>query len=255
MTTLIIDGDLLLYQHAFAAETPTDWGDGVWTLHADLVQTAAAFDQHIRQLEIVLGAKRSVIALSDSVNWRKGLSASYKAHRADQRKPIILKPLRAHAEENYETVCWPNLEADDVIGIIATRPGNLGKCIVVSNDKDLLQIPGKHFRPMDPESGIQIVSEFEGDMQFYRQTLTGDRADNYPGCPGIGPVAADRILEGSTDFWGSVVAAYEKAGKTEDDALLQARLARILRFEDVNYQTKEVKLWEPPSRSATILLS
>jgi DNA polymerase-1 len=245
MTILLIDGDLLLYQHAFAAETPTDWGDGLWTLHADLVQTSANFDQHIRQLELTLGAKRSVLALSDSVNWRKGLAPYYKAHRAESRKPMILKPLREHAEQAYETVCWPTLEADDVLGIIATKPQNANRCIIVSNDKDLLQIPGRHFRPMDAAAGIQIVTGFEGDMQFYRQTLSGDKADNYPGCPGVGPLMADRIIEGTTDFWGAIVAAYAKAGLTEEDALLQARLARILRDED--YDSREgVRLWQPP---------
>jgi hypothetical protein len=43
--------------------------------------------------------------------------------------------------------------------------------------------------------------------------------------------------------WDTVVEAYEKAGLTEDDALVTARLARILRAED--YDGVNIKLWEP----------
>ena len=39
--------------------------------------------------------------------------------------------------------------------------------------------------------------------------------------------------------------AYEKAGMTEDDALLTARLAYILHDKDYNEKTKEITLWTP----------
>jgi DNA polymerase-1 len=42
-----------------------------------------------------------------------------------------------------------------------------------------------------------------------------------------------------------VVAAYEKAGLTEEDAIVQARVARILRYEEFNQKKEEVLLWNP----------
>jgi DNA polymerase-1 len=45
--------------------------------------------------------------------------------------------------------------------------------------------------------------------------------------------------------WAAVVAAYEKAGLTEQDALTQARLARILRYSDWDNEKKEPILWTP----------
>jgi len=74
------------------------------------------------------------------------------------------------------------------------------------------------------------------------QTLMGDSTDNYKGCPKVGLKTAEKILaENST--WETVVAAFEKAGLSEEDALENARLARILRDGEYNNETGEVKLW------------
>jgi DNA polymerase-1 len=45
--------------------------------------------------------------------------------------------------------------------------------------------------------------------------------------------------------WDKVVEAFEKQGKTEEEALVQARLARILRTENYNMRTKVIKNWKP----------
>jgi DNA polymerase-1 len=82
--------------------------------------------------------------------------------------------------------------------------------------------------------------------------------DGYAGCPGIGPVKAEQLLNvretmpAGTDphpqlrRWAAVVEAFKKAKLTEADALLQARLARILRCTEWDFDNSTVKLWEPP---------
>ena len=55
-------------------------------------------------------------------------------------------------------------------------------CVIVSGDKDMLTLPGQHWR----NDELITVSEMEANTAFYKQTLVGDTADNYPGCPGIG---------------------------------------------------------------------
>ena len=44
-------------------------------------------------------------------------------------------------------------------------------------------------------------------------------------------------------MWKLVKNSYEKMGYTEEDALRNARMARILRAEDYDFKKKEVKLW------------
>ena len=47
--TLLIDGDITLYQIACKVEVATDWGEGMWTLHSDLKQGIPAFDTQIEK--------------------------------------------------------------------------------------------------------------------------------------------------------------------------------------------------------------
>jgi DNA polymerase-1 len=79
------------------------------------------------------------------------------------------------------------------------------------------------------------------------QTIMGDSTDNYFGIKGVGPKTAEKMLEKDGYTWDTVIAAYEKAGLTYDDALMNARLAYILQHQDVDHETKTIKkLWTPP---------
>src|SRR5690606_15306825 len=91
------------------------------------------------------------------------------------------------------------------------------------------------------------VSEEEADRYFYMQVLTGDPTDGYSGCPGIGPKRAERLLDGVglEDMWSVIVETYEAKGLTEEDALQQARVARILRKNDYDFKNKSPMLWAP----------
>ena len=75
------------------------------------------------------------------------------------------------------------------------------------------------------------------------QTLTGDSTDGYSGCPSVGDKTARKIL-GDNPTWGDVISAYEKRGLTEQDAMVQARVARILRFKDYDFVKHQPILWE-----------
>jgi DNA polymerase-1 len=86
--------------------------------------------------------------------------------------------------------------------------------------------------------------------QFHMwQTITGDSTDGYPGCPGLGEksdYALDALeLTDPLDMWDNVLEAYASKGLAEDDAILQARLARILHAPDYNFETKGIRLWNP----------
>ena len=149
--------------------------------------------------------------------------------------------------KNYHYEIQPWLEADDVIGILATYD-NGEERIVVSEDKDLLTIPGMHWDIKNQTLWEQ--DKHTADYLFYKQALTGDSVDNYQGCPGIGPKKAEKILNECEDFgfepkhvWKAIVTAYENAGLNEDDALLQARMARILRHGE--YVMSEPLYWSP----------
>lgn len=251
-TAALIDGDILAYKHATSAEVEVEWSEDLWTLHADAAQAKAALADDIAAIKSALKADTVVVAISDKSNFRKDLYSAYKANRSGKRKPLILRALRDYLIEEYDAYTRPGLEADDILGILATH-SNLVRAdlrVIVSIDKDFLGVPCALFR--DSEAGVQVISKRDADRWHLIQTVTGDTTDNYPGCPGIGPVKAAKLVDqalASEDPWKVIVAAFVKEGLTEADALLQARLARILRADEYDFKAKRPILWEPAKLS------
>lgn len=243
---LLIDGDIIAYKASTMAEHSIKWEDStVWTLHADENQGKYNILSEIDNLKENLKASNITIALTDGVNFRKDILPSYKDNRKEKRKPLILGAMRKWLIEEYDAVIYPNLEADDVLGILATEPNNKEEKIICSLDKDLRQIPGKL-----SQDGRTIIkrSKTECDWWHLIQTLTGDSVDNFSGCPKIGIVTAQKILKDKKlpikEQWELVIKAYAKEGLQEHDALQQARVARILRHGEYNKQTHEVTQWQ-----------
>ena len=173
--------------------------------------------------------------------------------------------------DEYDAKIKPGIEADDTMGILATHPRLVkGEKIIVSLDKDMKTIPGLLYRAGE----LIELSEEDADYWHMYQTIIGDSTDGYPGCPGAGPTMAEHLLkdhvkltpyehelkrgkrkgeieiryaeEPADTMWESVVSVYESKGLTEEDALVQARCARILRYQDYDFKKKEAKLWMPP---------
>ena len=236
MTLLLIDGDIIAYKACASAETPTNWGDGLWTLHCYEHDVATILEEQIANL-MKAPVQDCIITLSDKDNYRKEFAPYYKANRKETRKPMLLGWAREYLTSKYNTVMYRGLEADDVLGILGTKNRDT---IIWSEDKDLLTIPAKHWI----NGEVVEISEAEADYQFYYQTLVGDNTDNYKGCPSVGAVTANKLLS-SGCTWDTVVAAFKSKGLSEEVALENARLARILRDGEYNTETGEVYLWQP----------
>ena len=138
---LLIDGDILIYKIATANEVNTHWGDGLWTLHCDENKCKFEVDAHIDELGSNFEADDYVCALTDKNNFRKDILPSYKDNRKQRRKPMVLNALREYVMKKHNGVMWKNLEADDVMGIMATEPHPTEDRIIVAIDKDMRQIP------------------------------------------------------------------------------------------------------------------
>ncbi len=132
----------------------------------------------------------------------------------------------------------PTLEADDAMGIYATKhPGNM----IVSPDKDMKQIPGELYNLNETFT----VTPEEGATWHLTQTLSGDQTDGYGGVPGIGIKRAETLFKDKGCSWKTVVDAFKEKDLTEQDALINARLARILTVEDYDFKNNRPILWDP----------
>jgi len=255
MRVLLIDADLAAYRSSSATESVWDFGedsDGP-TVVTDIEEAKKSAEQMIEGYRRKLGADEVIICLSDldGGNFRKTLAPTiYKAARAGVRRPENLVPVKRWLAEQYRSYSRPNLEGDDVAGILATHPTLIpGDKIIVSDDKDMRQIPGKLYVPRTGEK--LKITELDADRWHMRQTLTGDPTDGYKGCPRVGPKSpfVARVNEATTvaAMWSVVVEAYASKERSEDEALLNARLARILRWSDYDKDAKAPRLWSPPA--------
>jgi len=246
---LLLDADVIAYSAASACEVATHWGDGYWTWHVDENEVKDRVRSQIEETMDELHGSSYKLCLTDSEgNFRKAVLPTYKGNRASVKKPIVLKEIKEWMISDLGAYFRPGLEGDDCMGILATVKGK-DERVIVSIDKDMKTIPGLFCRNVKG-SGWEIteVSEQEADYWHLYQTLTGDTTDGYAGCPGVGPKKAVAILGADPVYhqgWDAVVEAYEKAGLCEEEALVQARVARILRASDYNFKTKEPILWQP----------
>lgn len=257
---LLIDADVLAYRAAAGAEKTICFEEDSCFPLCSLADAQAAFFGQLYAILDQLGTSDYALCFSDDRNggFRRKLFPGYKANRDGKPRPVALKFLRdiflQHPDDYPDGAIYikPGLEADDCLGILATLPSFMrGRHkVIVSVDKDMKGIPGFFHDMGKPDLGIQPISREDADLWHMTQTLIGDAADGYPGCPKIGPMTAKKLFDGiPRDYghlWPVVVSTFEKAGLGEAEALTQARLARILRAEDWDFNTKEVKLWTPP---------
>ncbi|SCW77128.1 DNA polymerase-1 [Rhizobium mongolense subsp. loessense] len=248
--TLLIDADVVAYEAASSCEVATHWGDGYWTWHVDENDVKTKINDMIDHIMSSLDGDQCKLCLTDSEgNFRKSVLSTYKGNRANVKKPLVLKNIKQWMIDELGAYFRPGLEGDDCMGILATVRGS-DERIIVSIDKDMKTIPGLFCRNVSTGE-IMEISEAEADYWHLYQTLTGDTTDGYSGCPGIGPKKADAMLsqeclaKAGLTPWQMVVHVYEKAGLTEDEALVQARVARILRASDYDFKKKEPILWQP----------
>jgi len=173
----LIDGDIVVYRAAASAEEDDQW----------IAQARA--DQMMQDILADTGSTSYSVYLTGSGNFRREIAPSYKANRPDSR-PKHWEAVREFLVTQHKAVVCNGFEADDQLGIDQDKTH--GATVICSIDKDLLQIPGKHYNFV--KKVFQDVTYDEGIKALYIQSLVGDRSDNIFGVQGIGPVKAEKAL-------------------------------------------------------------
>lgn len=277
--TLLIDGDIVAFTAASAVQKIQEDEFGFVQPFANRFEGEAVVDNMMGKFMLDHKATSFKVILTDpNENWRRDVLPSYKAHRKETFKPLLLQILKDYLTEKYNAEFWPTLEADDVLGILNTEPQAYpGKRILIGKDKDFKTIPGLYHRIGDYKANgkpnVMEITKWEAIRFHMLQTLTGDAVDGYAGCKGIGKSRVDELLadpkllvpqkgvitrgpnkgketvkwvsEPTQDYWAMIVSNYEKAGQTEEDALVNARVAHILHHEDYDRDTQSIRLWTP----------
>ncbi len=268
MTTALLDADIIVYKAAAVAQMTIDWdSDGQKAEYYDLDGARRAATHVVEAWTGVSEARDTLLVFSDrshpKASFRYQLLNTYKGNRPDH-KPELHDMVLAYLKDRYEWVDIKGLEGDDVMGLMATAEPE--KYVVVSIDKDMKTLPGVTLCNPEPKPDITVISPYQADYNWMLQTLTGDPTDNYKGCPGIGKAKGARVLMDAQTLphlWTRVRVEYcykamderwgpkfEANGQNFQQspyelALLNARVARILRDGDYEPGFQRVRLWTP----------
>ncbi|RJQ27320.1 MAG: DNA polymerase I [Peptococcaceae bacterium] len=201
------------------------------------------------------------------ITFRHDQFADYKALRKatpDELKPqfpILKDLLRAMRIQIFEI---EGFEADDLIGTLVTKAEQAGlKSIIVTGDKDTLQLVSPYTKVLLTKKGISELEEYDEDKVRQRfgitpaqfadfKGLSGDPSDNIPGVPGIGEKTASRLLS----RYGTVEEVIAHAGELPgrlgnqiitfgEQAMLSRRLATIQREVPVDIDL-DLCCWQGP---------
>ena len=216
----LIDHDLVVFRCAASAEN-----DG---LNIAIHRVEALLDELLTKT----GADSYRAFLSGKSNFRKTIYPEYKANRTAP-KPIHLEALREYALEKQNAELAPDtLEADDALGINQTDD-----TMIVSLDKDLLMVPGKHFSWEINGKGWNKPDKFftqdviGGMRLFFEQCLKGDTADNIKGIEKIGNKRAKALLADCVteqEMFDTVRDAYSN----DEEFIMNASVLWIMQHEE-----------------------
>ncbi len=188
-------------------------------------------DMHVKNMAVIFDATRE--------NFRYDIFPEYKANRGETPEDLIPQfPIIREATEAFDLPCLEleGFEADDLIATYSKRAVEAGwKVVIVSSDKDLMQLVNDDVVMFDPMKGktmdIAAVHEKFGvspDKVIDVQSLAGDSVDNVPGVPGIGVKTAAQLINEYGDLETLLQRAEEiKQPKRRESLINHAEDARI----------------------------
>jgi DNA polymerase-1 len=254
----LIDGSAYFYR-AYHAVTPLTTANGLPT-HA-----AYGFTNILLRVIKEKGPEFLAVAFdAKGPNFRHDMYSDYKANRPPMpddlavQIPYIKKIVEAH---NIHTMEEQGVEADDLIASAARKLAALGyKVIVVSGDKDLLQLVGNDITIWEPMK--DLVMDSEGVRKKYNVSpdklldlfaLMGDKSDNIPGVPGVGPKSAEKLI----NEFGSLEELYknfdslkkskmkENLEAHKEDAFMSRKLIDLKEDLDISENIDDYRLPAP----------
>jgi DNA polymerase-1 len=166
----------------------------------------------------------AVVFDHSEVTFRNKLYAEYKAHRPPAPEdlvpqfPLVREATRAFGVPSLEL---PGYEADDIIAAYACKVRDTGgEVVIVSSDKDLMQLVGDRVTMLDTMKNLRIgaLEVFDKfgvtpDKVVDVQALCGDSVDNVPGAPGIGIKTASLLI----NEYGDLDTLLARAGEIKQD--------------------------------------
>ena len=251
---ILIDGNSLLFR-AYFAMRPMVTSKGMHT------QGVFAFVNMLNK--IIADYEPSHIAVAFDMKggtFRHDVYQEYKAGRLKTPPELLSQiPMMHEVLEalNIAVIEMPQYEADDIIGTIAARAESEGlDTLVISGDKDELQLVGPHVNVLINKRGMSEFDLYDVDAMKDRYGLTpkqfidlkglmGDSSDNIPGVPGIGEKKGIALLEKYGSLENLIDHADEVKGKMGENLRENIETARMSKWlATINTESPVEFEWE-----------
>ena len=258
---ILIDGNSLLFR-AYFAMRPMVTSKGMHT------QGVFAFVNMLGKILNDYEPTHMAVAFDlKGGTFRHDVYKEYKAGRLKtppellSQIPVLHDVLDAM---NIAVLEVPQYEADDIIGTVAARAEEDGiDTLVISGDKDELQLIGPHVNVLINKRGMSEFDLYDIDAMRERYSLTpeqfidlkglmGDSSDNIPGVPGIGEKKGIALLEQYGSLENLIDHADEVKGKMGENlrdnieiARMSKWLATISKQAPVEFEWDDLELTEP----------
>uniref|UniRef100_UPI0040573AA6 DNA polymerase I n=1 Tax=Candidatus Electronema sp. TaxID=2698783 RepID=UPI0040573AA6 len=257
-TVYLIDGSAYIYR-AFHAVKPLHTSGGLPT-HA-----VFGFISIIRRILREKQPDYLAVAFdSKGPTFRHQIAADYKANRPAMPEDLAVQiPYIRRITEAYRifSLATQGLEADDLIAAAARRLAEQGcHVVVVSGDKDLLQLVGAEISCWEPMSDKLLDAAAVEEKYGLPPTrlldyfaLIGDSSDNIKGVPGVGPKTAQKLLaeHGTLEELYAQAAGMKKSKVKEnllahrEDAFLARELVQLREQAEVETDLEKYRIAAP----------
>ncbi|OGK17291.1 hypothetical protein A2774_03745 [Candidatus Roizmanbacteria bacterium RIFCSPHIGHO2_01_FULL_39_12c] len=263
-TLLLIDGNAIMHR-AFHALPPFKTKDGTPT------NIIYGFFSMLHKAVTDFKPSHIVVCFdTPKPTFRNRLFKKYQAQRpplVDDFKsqiPLLKEALKKSGINYLEK---DGYEADDIIGTLTKTAENKMKVLILTGDKDILQLVNKYNFVLAPQVGLSNIklydeTEVKNKMSVSPaeipdlKALTGDPSDNYPGAKGIGPKTAVKLIA----EYNSVENLLKNLDKVDNEKvktilaiekeniLLSKKLAQIVRDVPIEFNLKSAVFnWFKPA--------
>lgn len=241
-TVNVIDADFIPFYVCYNKK-----GDEPKTLQACL----DICDDFINNINKYTGAVHYIGYLTVGKCFRYTINTEYKANRKYTNVPDYTLDVRKHMIEKHGFKGQDGYEADDLVISFKDQHPEYN-CIIVSPDKDILNLEGRHFNPREMKY-IRTTAETAEEF-FWKSMIKGDSTDGIKGIPGKGPSAAEsmsiEVRINGNNYYEEVLKMYinhfgEYEGIKEfTKNYLSLKLVNNVQLEDIKLNNVNIEISE-----------
>lgn len=255
---ILIDGNAILHR-AFHALPPLNTKGGI--------PTNAVYGFFSMLFKIIEDLRPEYLIVcfdKKAPTFRKQMYVGYQAKRPKMSDDLVPQIDMVHKALDKAKIAHFGVngyEADDLIGTFSKEAVEKGlRVIIVSGDRDLLQLVNSHVLMLAPVSGITKMILFDeakvkekyglSPLQIIDyKALAGDSSDNYPGVLGIGPKTASSLIlkyDNLENLYKHIseldIKLQERLANDAEQAVMSKKLATIITNVPVKFVEEEISV-------------